>query len=368
MSFAVRSMLIMHLVDPTPGHEGAVLHLATSPDGKWVATGSRDSTIILWDTTDAVVAHQWVAHNYRAITSLEFSPDGQYLISCGYGDLTIKVWEIGEGPCELATLKGHTDTVNHCAWSPRGDIIASKSHDDTIRLWDGRAFHQLHVLECARGEDITFIVFSPGGHWLVIGFSPGYAYDIWNVDSGTVHKSFRSESKRFFKVLSVTFDCALSGTRLAIVIGGDDNVVKILDAETGEELTVLRCASETTDVAFSPDGTLVATRSRYGAMKIWDAYTGVELCSLKGHVRSVCQVRFSPCGEYLASGSDGGTARLWRTRDGSCVGTFSKHMNSRVRHVAFSADGKTLWSADLDGTVIIRRLRDIIPGDGQGHL
>ena len=367
MSVAVSSILIMHLVIPTPGHEDTVRDLATSPDGKWVATASGDSTIILWDTTNGAVVQQWVAHNYRAITSLDFSPDGQHLVSCGDKDSTIKVWEISEGSRELATLKGHIRTVNFCRWSHRGDVIASMSYDKTMRLWDAHTFHQLHMLESAGGEDMTFIVFSPDGHWLFIGSSLSYTYDIWNVDSGTVHKSFRSESKRssFSKVTYAAFDCTSSGTRLAIVLGGEDNVVKISDVGTGEELAVLRCASETNNVAFSSDGTLVATGSRDGAVKIWDAYMGVELFSLKGHVDDVCQARFSPCGEYLASGSYDGMVRLWRTRDGLCVGTFSEHMNSRVRHVAFSADGKTLWSADIHGTVIMRRMRDIIPEDEQ---
>ena len=120
-------------------------------------------------------------------------------------------------------------------------------------------------------------------------------------------------------------------------------------------------------VAFSPDGNLVLTVSMLFSpyMKIWDAYTGVNLWSLEGHDSEQCRIHtacFSPCGKYIASASEDGAVRLWRTRDGSCIATLSGH-DSAVFHVVFSPNGKTLVSASSDGSVLIRKMCDVLPID-----
>ena len=69
--------------------------------------------------------------------------------------------------------------------------------------------------------------------------------------------------------------------------------------------------------------------------------------------------------QYVASASLDGTVRLWRASDGSPVTTLSGHNGSKVLYVAFSPDGETLWSGDIDGTVMMHRMSEIIPIDGR---
>ena len=363
--------------------------IATSPDGKWVATGARDFTIILWSTTTGAIARQWIAHDYQFINSLAFSPDSRYLVSGGGGP-NVKVWDVAEGSCAVtATLKGSSQVIC-CAWSPRGDIIASQHYDSTLRLWDASAFQKLHVLDQDQGQDQEdqdtvpfhsketrglgpvkllhfedpelgrwFIAFSHDGRWLVSGSKNSYR--VWSVASGTLHKSFHPYN---ICRLSAAFDPG--STRLLFA---EYFAAKLVDVETGKELAVLRLRvgrrlDGTENVAFSPDGTLVVTGSSNGMVKLWDGYAGAVLFTLEGHEKTIAQVCFSPCGEYVASASRDGTVRLWRSRDGSCVATFSEHQAS-VRHVAFCPDGETLWSGDSRGRVIMRRMRNILPTDEQ---
>ena len=77
-------------------HDAAVSVLAFSPDGKWIASGSADSTIILWDARSGsqLLAHEWVAH-VGGVDRLAFSPsDGQFLASSGK-DNAVTIWAVG---------------------------------------------------------------------------------------------------------------------------------------------------------------------------------------------------------------------------------------------------------------------------------
>ena len=353
--------------DFSPGHAESIVALAISPDNNWAASGSRDNTIILWDITSGVIAHQWIYNNLDGCTlnQLAFSPNSRYLLSSAMhtNDHRPVIWDLGGDLHQV--LEGHTDEVESCAWSPRGDVIASGSQDGTVRLWDANTFQPLHVLKHAAESEVQLVQFSPDGRWLLTGCIPG-SYYLWDVASGTGRQL--RESIIGSRLISIAASCSPTSTRFAIASPG--GMVEILETD-GEEWGyvilgngVRKLGWETRHIGFSPDGNLVLTVPSYNAptktMKIWDAYTGAELLSLKGHDDVVLTACFSPCGKYIASGSPDHTVRLWRTSDGSCITTLSEHKGS-ARYVAFSPDGKTLVSGDLVGIVIIRQMRNILP-------
>ena len=320
-----------------------------------MATGSDDSTIILWDAANGAVVQEWFAHSYEPVTCLAFSPDSRFLLSGG-NDSNLRIWDIAQGSRGVTTLEGHTDYVTTCAWSPHGEIIAAGSDDGFVRIWDSRTFRELCVLEYPGSTG--FVAFSPDGCWLAAGCDG--SCNVWNV-SGMLHKSL--EAKLTFKLYSnpPVFAFNPGSTRLLVAAYRG---VKLVDVETRNELAVCGELKETKDVAFSPNGTLFLTASDDGMVRLWnaDSDTSVEKFTLKGHKEAVNRACFSPCGNlYVASGSIDGTVRLWRTKDGSCVTTFSDpNRLGLVRYVAFCPDGETLWSGDEDGTVVMWHMRDII--------
>ncbi|KAK3276423.1 hypothetical protein CYMTET_15499 [Cymbomonas tetramitiformis] len=158
-----------------------------------------------------------------------------------------------------------------------------------------------------------------------------------------------------------------------VASGSRDGTVRLWDAATGEEQAVLRGHDqEVLSVAFSADGKTVASGSRDGTVRLWDAATGKEQVALRGHDQKVLSVAFSADGKTVASGSQDGTVRLWDAVTGEEKAAWrvlfrygareedddNHHHNCLV--VAFSPDGNTVASGSMDHTL---RLWDAATGE-----
>ena len=119
------------------------------------------------------------------------------------------------------------------------------------------------------------------------------------------------------------------------------------------------------DVAFSPDGSLLATAADDCTARLWDMPGGRLVSILTGHDERVHGVAFSPDGSLLATAGDDGTARLWDLPGGTPAGILTGHKRGGVHDVAFSPDGSLLATAGRDGTA---RLWDMVGHTPAGTL
>jgi WD40 repeat protein/serine/threonine protein kinase/tetratricopeptide (TPR) repeat protein len=139
------------------------------------------------------------------------------------------------------------------------------------------------------------------------------------------------------------------GTRLASA--GDDRTVKVWEAATGKETLALRGHSQPVwSVAWSPDDRRLASASRDGTVRVWEAATGKEVLTLRGHAQGVNSVAWSPDGTRLASAGDDRTVKVWDAATGREVLDLRGH-GQVVWSVAWSPDGTRLASASADRTV-----------------
>jgi len=282
------------------GHTGyAVESVAFSPDGKLLAAGSDDNSVILWDVASGKEVNTLNGHGHlRYIRSVAFSPDGKLLASES-DNFTVVLWDVASGQA-VNTLTGNTSYVDSVAFSPDGKLLASVS-DSIVILWD-----------VASGQEVRMLKGTP----------PGYI-----------------ESVAFSR------DGKLLASASAGAYGQTDSTVILWDVASGKEVnTLARYTSNVDSVALSPDWKLLAAGSmKDNTVILWNVASGQEVRTLKDHTLvDVIRVAFSPDGKLLlAAGSIYPTVTLWDVASGQEVGTLDI---GAVSNVAFSADGKLLAS------------------------
>ena len=141
------------------------------------------------------------------------------------------------------------------------------------------------------------------------------------------------------------------GSRIASA--GWDNTARLWDAASGQPLAVLEAHHSTVDaVAFSPDGGRVATGGADNTARLWDATTGRQLAVFQGHSNFVISVAFSPDGSHIATASTDGTARLWDAT-GDVQPLVIRDLSQEPGSLAFSPDGSHVlaasWSLFVNG-------------------
>jgi WD40 repeat protein len=112
---------------------GACLNVAFSPDGKRIAIGGKENTVILWDVDSGQELKTLRGHTGDVYT-VAFSPNGRWVASAGE-DSTVKVWDSHTGKL-IHSFRGHTGLVNSLAFRLDGRRLISGSRDCTVKTWD----------------------------------------------------------------------------------------------------------------------------------------------------------------------------------------------------------------------------------------
>ena len=159
------------------GHTAWVTSVAFSPDGRFVLTGSADSTARLWETSSGKALATLQGHTHP-VQSVAFSPDGRFVLT-GSDDSTARLWETSSGKA-LATLRGHTHPVQSVAFSPDGRLVLTTgSADKTARLWETSSGKALATLQ-GHTSMVASVTFSPDGQVAVIYDMNGWV-SFWRV-------------------------------------------------------------------------------------------------------------------------------------------------------------------------------------------
>jgi WD40 repeat protein len=188
------------------------------------------------------------------------------------------------------------------------------------------------------------VAYSPDGTLLAIG--SGHVVEIVGATDGTTLRILRGHR---YIVNGVAF--SPDGTRIATA--SDDHTARIWDTTTGTTITTLTShTGHVNSIAFSPDGTRIATASHDHTARIWDTTTGTTITTLTGHDSWVAAVAYSPDGTRIATASHDHTTHIWDTTTGTTITTLTGH-DGHVSSVAFSPDGTRIATASTDHTARI---------------
>ena len=127
------NILGLKLAQQLSYHHDIIFNIAWSPDGRYLASGSHDKTIVVWDV-ETGTQFQYQNGNFGSVFGVSWSPDGEK-IAFGLKDIEILILKVNN-IFKFKTLTGHTDTVYCLSWSPDGRFLASGDYERLIWLWD----------------------------------------------------------------------------------------------------------------------------------------------------------------------------------------------------------------------------------------
>ena len=235
---------------------------------------------------------------------MAYSPDGRLLAS-GSKDQQVKLWNMATGQFEK-TLAGHTAPVFSQAFSPDGRMLASAGADAVIRLWDLASGQQRATLT-GHPSWIWSVAFSPDGRRLASGGGNDNTMRLWDVATGKCLAVCQGHQSR---VRGVAF---LPDGQTA-ASGGEDNSVRLWDARTGEFRRSLQAEGPVYGLAVAPQGGILAGAGP-GFVRFWEPGSGRVLLTVpETPPQATWALAFSPDQRWLVSGGSGKTLRVWSLR------------------------------------------------------
>ncbi|NUM43839.1 MAG: WD40 repeat domain-containing protein, partial [Anaerolineales bacterium] len=345
-------------------HEDNVTDLAFSRDGKWLATGSGDRTVRVWNMND--LAHKpIVLEHENNIEALAFSSDSKWLATITRGDIKVRLWTVdnltqtfNQKPFVLkqATM------ITSLAFSPDSRWLATASGDRQIHLWD-IGHLQDHLTQepvvLPNEGGVGAWAFSPDGRRLaiLIGDSDNeinrslWLWDLTNKDYEVI-KTPRYEGEGNFDFV---LEFSPNGKWLASSSGGwiRTPVVRLWDTNnlTNESPMLVGPDCDGYTMIFSPHGNWLAILDACSYVQLWDMNDPTNKpITLPGRENTGLTLAFSPDETWLA-GMSGSSISLWDLNNLTLDPLVVRAHEGDIDTLAFSTDGKWLATGGQDNTV-----------------
>jgi eukaryotic-like serine/threonine-protein kinase len=329
-------------------HDGIVTCAAFSSDGKFLATGSQDKTVRIWNVAPRELVTTLKAAT-GAVWSVAFTPDAKFLVTSGQGGTRLwdyQTWRfVTNFPGQTASLAQTAPLLAVAEvsffywWQPPG----------AVSVWNYLTGEK--VLQLSKPGRV--LALSPDGTTLAVG-DASRGVDLWDVASGKLHRTLATSNT----VRTLTFSA--DGRQLLTL--GRAGVTSLHELRTQKPPRILTGHTmEIWGAAFSPDGKMIATTSSDQTLRLTDAASLAVKQILRGHEHEVWCVAFSPDGKTLATGSKDQRVMLWSLETRPSTDTLPNQGGIRP---FFSPDGKrmvTTGTPTARASSVVRELSNESP-------
>ena len=292
--------------------------------------------------TDPTI-HRSFKGNNEIISTCIFSPNMKQSIS-GTENGKIFLWNFKP---QMRPFKfyQHKGAITDLAINPLGDIIASSSVDQTVRLWTNAVNGKNQVIK-AHPSPIRSVDFSSTGKFLMTG-SNDKTIKIFELYPKVKFKSSYKGHSNWVRCARFSPDNRLIGSC------GDDNAVIIFDVEQKSvKYRFLDHSGHVNSCRFSPDGTIIASTGDDGKIKLFDIRMGRLIQHYDAHNEKINCISYHQSGNYIISGSDDSTIKIWDLKMGQILYTVHGH-RGKVKSVNFNIDGDYFCSGGEDSILMV---------------
>lgn len=331
------------------GHKDAVYAVAFSPDGKYLATGSFDNSLKLWDAATASEIRTFAGpqgHTKQVLT-VAFSPDGMSIASGG-ADNTVKVWDV-PSTSPLRNL-AHSDALNGLALSVDGTKLATAGKDGTVILWGAGDFKQLFKTAGHQGP-ATSVAFSANGQ-LLASSGADRTVRFWNVANGQPIATLGAHASGVNAV-------AINPNNTQAYSVGDDGLLKFWQVPPPPS-RALAGADGTLALTLSPDGSQVLAAGTDKSVRGYVFANGQANRQLTGPAAAVSAVAMSASGALIAGGTADSRLFIWNAADNKVISQTIAH-GGPVTGVSFLPNNAQLLTSGSDGLVKVWAMPPLPP-------
>lgn len=320
---------------------------AFSPDGSLLAAIESTGAITVREVASGQVVWDQIDESNPKVTELTFADNGKLLASLGNNGIGLWNALSGKQLGTIATQNAQSKIVELII-SPDGIHLAGLNAQNTINVW---AFNSdaAKLIQTESGAHVSKIAFSPDGNFIsgVYEVEKSAKIKLWNTNTGEFHAEFVGSP-------SVTSSLFSPDNRV-MATAGQDGLIHLWNPKTGKRTQILAAEDPVSSLAFSPDGNYLASASNGEIPKIqvWNLATG-ELTTNHTFVENVTttDLLFSPDGTLLASVGDDNRINLWSIPNGELKQQLIGQTEF-INKISFNSQQSLVASLAIDGQLIV---------------